>query len=123
MVVVIRTTGSNVATMGDGADAEQDAERWLLVDGRRWRRTDPALPAEVVDALKWHLGRARNAVRAAKRSGDAEEMAAARTRVGLAKHGLGERGTAWWEISEAERLERARAALDELETATATDVR
>ncbi|MWJ19564.1 biopolymer transporter Tol, partial [Clavibacter michiganensis subsp. michiganensis] len=57
------------------ADAEAsaaaiEAERWLVVDGRRWPRTDPSLPAELVDALESHLGRGRSGVRTAKRAGD-----------------------------------------------------
>ena len=92
-----------------------DAERWLVVDGRRWRRTDPSLPADVVERLKSHLGRGRSDVRAAKRDEDADRLAAARRRVDLAKHGFGERGPYWWERPEAERLEAARAALRRLD--------
>ncbi|QHC65383.1 biopolymer transporter Tol [Rathayibacter sp. VKM Ac-2759] len=91
----------------------EDDERWLVVGGRRWRRTDPSLPEDVVAALTSHLGRGRSGVRAAK--GDPEAVAAARTRVGLAKHGLGERGPAWWDEPEAERLARARQALHDLD--------
>lgn len=98
--------------MGD--DAESD-DRWLVVNGRRWRRTDPSLPDDVVAALTSHLGRGRSGVRTAKAAGDDEAVAAARRRVGLAKHGLGERGPKWWDEPEADRLRRARDALDELE--------
>lgn len=95
-----------------------DDERWLVVNGRRWPRTDPSLPAELVDRLKSHLGRGRSGVGAAKRRGDGAAVAAARERVGLAKRGLGERGPRWWDEPEAARLERAHealAALDELD--------
>lgn len=92
-----------------------DDERWLVIDDRRWRRTDPSLPDEVVAALTSHLGRGRSGVRTAKRADDAEAVAAARRRVDLAKHGLGERGPVWWDDPEADRLERARAALRELD--------
>ncbi|PPF44955.1 biopolymer transporter Tol [Pseudoclavibacter sp. AY1F1] len=98
-----------------------DDERWLIVKGRRWRRTDPSLPAELVERLKSHLGRARSGVGAAKRRGDEEAVAASRKRVGLAKHGLGERGPRWWEEPEAARLERARTALAELDALDAHD--
>ncbi|SDR75920.1 biopolymer transporter Tol [Agrococcus carbonis] len=87
--------------------------RWIVVDGRRWRAEDPSLDAEVVARLRSHLGRARAAVGAARDDG---ARAAARERVQLAKEGLGERGTAWWELSTAERAARAAdrlAALDE----------
>lgn len=93
-----------------------DDERWLVIDGRRWRRTDPALPEEVREALKSHLGSARSRVGVAKRAGDDEAVAAARRRVGLAKHGLGERGPYWWDEEVAERIERAREALRELDS-------
>lgn len=98
------------------SDATDD-ERWLVVDGRRWRRTDPALPADVAAALRSHLGRARNAVKAARRDGDEEALAEARRRVGLAKHGLGERGPRWWDDDEDARIGRARQALRELDAA------
>ncbi len=94
-------------------DAVSDDERWLVINGRRWRRTDPSLPAELVAALTSHLGRGRSGVRRAQ--GDPDALAAARRRVDLAKHGLGERGPYWWDEPESERLHRARQALAELE--------
>lgn len=87
----------------------------IVVDGRRWRRTDPALPEDLAAALRSHLGRGRNAVRRAKRDGDDEALAAARRRNGLAKHGLGERGPEWWTRPEADRVADARRALEELD--------
>jgi hypothetical protein len=101
--------------MSDGSNTEySDDDRWLVVNGRRWRRTDPSLPADVVDALKSHLGRGRSSVRTAKGAGDEDGVARARQRVGLAKHGLGERGPVWWEEPEPDRLERARDALRQI---------
>ncbi|MGB9012521.1 MAG: hypothetical protein WCB95_06640 [Aeromicrobium sp.] len=94
---------------------DEDASRWLIIDGRRWRRTDPSLPSDVVEALTSHLGQGRSGVRTAKRHGDEEGEAVARRRVNLAKHGLGERGPRWWESDEATRLRRARDALRELD--------
>jgi hypothetical protein len=105
--------------MGDSADANSDRarndERWLIVNGRRWRRTDPCLPSDVVDALTSQLGRGRSAVKSARKSGDDALVADARRRVGLAKHGLGERGPYWWDEPEVDRIARARTALIELE--------
>lgn len=92
---------------------DDDDERWLVVDGRRWRRTDPTLGETVVERLKSHLGRARNAVRSAK--GNSDAVTAARARVRLAKTGLGERGPKWWERPEDERAARAADALDQLD--------
>lgn len=101
----------------DAASAEDpdEDERWLVIDGRRWRRTDPSLPDEVVTSLQSHLGRARAAVRAGKRAEDDAAIGKARERVGLAKHGLGERGPYWWDESEDARLERAQDALTRLD--------
>lgn len=92
-----------------------DDERWLIVDGRRWRRTDPSLPADLVAALTSHLGRGRSGVRVAKKNDDADAVADARRRVGIAKHGLGERGERWWDMTLDARLSRAREALEELD--------
>lgn len=97
--------------------AEPD-DHFFVVDGRRWRRTDPAVPEHLAAALRSHLGRGRNAVKTAKRAGD-EALAAARHRNGLAKHGLGERGPEWWSRPEADRIadaERALADLDALDS-------
>jgi hypothetical protein len=96
------------------AEAQRDAERWLVIDGRRWRRTDPCLSDDLVEALKSHLGRGRSAVGVAKRAGDVAGVARARHRVGLAKLGLGERGPYWWDVAEHDRVAQAHAALDEL---------
>ena len=86
--------------------------RWIVVDGRRWRTADPSLPADVRDRLLHHLGVARSGVRAAR--GDDAAVAAHRARVQLAKTGLGERGTPWWEQDDEQRRERWTAALREL---------
>ena len=93
--------------------AEEHPERWLVVDGRRWRRQDPELPADVAERLLSHLGRGRSGVRSATAAG--EDPAPARRRVDLAKHGLGERGTAWWEQDASERRRRWEEALTDLD--------
>lgn len=92
-----------------------DDDRWLVIDGRRWRRTDPSLPEGVVQELKSHLGRSRSAVTKARASQDEVALRAARDRVRLAKTGLGERGPYWWEADEADRLAQARDALRQLD--------
>ncbi|PYF96260.1 hypothetical protein SAMN05216184_12214 [Georgenia satyanarayanai] len=93
--------------------SDADDERWLVVDGRRWRRQDPALPAEVAERLLSHLGRGRSGVRSLTKAG--EDPAPARRRVDLAKHGLGERGTPWWEQGAEERRRRWEGALADLD--------
>ncbi len=85
----------------------------VVVDGRRWRASDPDLPEDVAAALRRQLMSARRAVGAALRAGDAEAEAAARREVSRAKTALGERGTPWWEQTEQQRRDRWRAGLDE----------
>lgn len=68
----------------------------VVIDGRRWRATDPSLPEEQRQALVGELMSARRAVGAPKRSGDAEAEHAARDRL-QAMVGLGERGPKRWE--------------------------
>jgi len=70
--------------------------RYIVVDGRRWRASDPGLPPARRDELVRELMAARRAVGAAKRAGDASAERAARDRVHAAKVALGERGTPWW---------------------------
>ncbi|MFF1698150.1 hypothetical protein ACFVXC_31785 [Streptomyces sp. NPDC058257] len=86
---------------------------FVIIKGRRWRATDPRLPHEVEERLTHHLMSARRAVAAAGDDEDARK--AARARVQLAKTGLGERGTAWWEQTLAERRRRWDDCLRRLE--------
>lgn len=71
--------------------------RYVVIDGRRWRASDPRLPPERRQELVDELMDARRAVGAAKRAGDAAAERAARDRVHAAKVALGERGKPWWE--------------------------
>lgn len=71
--------------------------RYVVIDGRRWRASDPGLPEERRQELVDELMSARRAVGAAKRSGDPVAERAARARVHAAKVALGERGRPWWE--------------------------
>ena len=91
--------------------------RYVVIDGRRWRATDPLLPDDVAAALRSELMSARRAVGAALRAQDAEAERAARARVHRAKTALGERGTPWWEQTEQERRARWEAGLDTGEAA------
>lgn len=73
----------------------------VIIDGRKWRASDPRLSEEErqrhVDALM----AARRDVGAAKRSGDEGAEREARDRVQAAKVALGERGPKWWEDEDA----------------------
>jgi hypothetical protein len=87
--------------------AEED-ERFFVVGGRRWRRTDPGIPERLRAELVAELMAARRAVR--DHRGDTESVAAARRRVQDAKVALGERGEPWWEPPSAEGVEGRLAA-------------
>ncbi|HEX8101337.1 MAG TPA: hypothetical protein VF533_01875 [Solirubrobacteraceae bacterium] len=71
--------------------------RYIVVDGRRWRASDPRLPEARRQDLVDELMSARRAIAAAKRAGDAAAERDGRARVHAAKVALGERGTPWWE--------------------------
>ncbi|MBM6401393.1 DUF3253 domain-containing protein [Phycicoccus sonneratiae] len=90
--------------MVDGDEGPQRTAdgRYLVIDGRRWRATDPGIPERLRAELVAELMDARRAVRA---EGDA-----ARHRVQDAKVALGERGEPWWdEPTEEGRRERVAA--------------
>lgn len=77
----------------DGSAATVDAGRYLVVDGRKWRRSDPAIPPRLRQELVNELMAARRGVSAAV---GPRALAEARQRVQDAKLALGERGRAWW---------------------------
>ncbi len=70
---------------------------YLVIDGRKWRATNPSLPEEERKRLVSELMRARSEVGRALRAKDKTAERAARDRVHAAKVGLGERGPKWWE--------------------------
>lgn len=87
--------------------------RFILVNGRRWRATDPLIPTLVLSELKHYLGMGRSGVRGRKANEDTAALA--RRRTGLAKLGLGERGKPeWWNDTEDGRRKRWEEALREL---------
>jgi len=96
--------------------------RYIIVNNRRWRATDPLVPAEALAELKHYLalgrsgvGKANRAAVGGKASEGSEEVILARKRTGLAKLGLGERGQPeWWNAEERSRTERWEGALKEL---------
>ena len=71
--------------------------RYVVIDGRRWRATDPSLPEEERVRLVSELMDARREVGRALRAKDEGAERAARARVHAAKLALGERGPKWWE--------------------------
>jgi hypothetical protein len=92
-----------------------DDARWITIDGRRWRRTDPSIPPTLQKELVDELMSARRAVAAAKRAGDEDRVALARQRVHSAKVALGERGAPWWDEPDDDSLRaRAEAAIGAL---------
>jgi hypothetical protein len=82
--------------------------RYIVVDGRRWRATDPMIPAGRAAELRSALMAWRREVKAVK--GTAAEPAA-RAGVQVAKVALGERGQPWWEQTAAERKARWETAV------------
>lgn len=87
--------------------------RYVVIDGRRWRATDPTLPEDVAAVLRTELMSARRAVGAALRADDADAETAARARVHRAKTALDERGTPWREQSPEQRRQRWEQGLSE----------
>ncbi|MGA9582184.1 MAG: hypothetical protein WBR13_09470 [Allosphingosinicella sp.] len=71
--------------------------RYIVVDGRLWRASNPAIAEEARKRLVDELMSARRAVKAALSAEDREVLASARSRVQSAKEGLGERGAVWWD--------------------------
>ena len=70
--------------------------RYFVVRGRLWRMSDPSLSPERRQALVDELMAARRLAGVARRASRADDEAAARVRVSLAKRELGERGPVWW---------------------------
>lgn len=75
----------------------------VVIDGRKWRATDPSIPEALRTELVAELMTARRMVRGKHPDG--------RARVQDAKVALGERGEPWWEPSPDGRAERLRATI------------
>lgn len=82
--------------------------RYIVVGGRRWRATDPLIPEDRQAQLRKNLMAWRREV--GRTSGDAQRRA--RDGVQAAKEALGERGTPWWEQTDAQRRRRWSVCLD-----------
>lgn len=87
---------------GDGGGTTADG-RYVIVSGRRWRATDPAIPEPLRQELVNELMAARRLVRS--------DPGEARPRVQDAKIALGERGDPWWEPTPEGQRERLAAAM------------
>ena len=83
---------------------EQTADgHYLIIDGRRWRATDPGISEEKRRQLVSELMKARRDVGRALREGNKELEREARSRVQKAKIALGERGAPWWQKGSEEK--------------------
>lgn len=85
----------------------------IVVNGRRWRATDPSIPENLRQELVDELMAARRAV--------AASAPGARARVQDAKTALGERGAPWWEEPSAEQADERIAAAIRALTRKRTD--
>lgn len=90
-----RTAHSSANDVLDGLRTPDG--RYVVVRGRLWRASNPAL-AEA-ERVRWvnALMEARRAIGSARRRGDAMAERQARQRVHRAKVALGERGPVWWD--------------------------
>lgn len=87
-----------------GAEVERTEDgRYIVVKGRRWRASDPAIPEDLRAELVSALMTGRRLVRTHKD--------AARVMVHDAKVSLGERGDPWWEPTGEGRRERIAATI------------
>lgn len=88
---------------GEARDPEHTADgHHVIIDGRRWRATDPSIPDTFRQELVDELMAARRAVKA--------QDPDARRRVHDAKTALGERGAPWWEDRVGEDFDERIAA-------------
>ncbi len=85
--------------MSDGHEYTEDGH-FIVINGRRWRATDPSIPEDRNTELRSILMAWRRDVRA---TGGSD---ASRAGVQATKVALGERGTPWWEQSDSERRAR-----------------
>jgi hypothetical protein len=90
--------------------ATMTIERYIVIDGRRWRRSDPSIPEPFRVELVRALMSARRAVGAALRAHDVNAESEARACVQDAKLALGERGRAPWEAPTPTSMQRRAAA-------------
>ncbi len=85
--------------MSDDHEYTEDGH-FIVINGRRWRATDPSIPEDRNAELRSILMAWRRDVRA---TGGSD---ISRAGVQATKVALGERGTPWWEQSDSERRAR-----------------
>lgn len=71
--------------------------RYIVVRGRLWRATNPALPEDEQEHHTRMLMAARRKIKSAQEDEDPTALKQAREAVDAAKHALGERGDVWWQ--------------------------
>jgi hypothetical protein len=90
--------GKSKAKRTSRDDVEQTTDgHYIVIDGRRWRATDPSIPEPVRQQLVKDLMQARRDVGRALRENDSKAEREARSSVNRLKIALGERGPKWWE--------------------------
>ena len=88
-----------------------DDGHYVVIDGRRWRATDPSIPEDRRTELVRILMAWRREVRRTKGT---QNEKAAREGVHAAKVALGERGSPpWWEETDEQRRARWEAKVPE----------
>lgn len=97
----------------DHVSRTQDGHH-IVVNNRKWRATDPLIPADSLQELKHFLAIGRSGSRKSKDKSE-DDIKRARQFTALAKLGLGERGQPeWWQDSETSRRKRWEDALAKL---------
>lgn len=92
-----------MAAQESGGPERTSDGRYIVVNGRKWRATDPAIPEKLRAELVAELMTARRMVKT--------DPGSARPRVQDAKVALGERGDPWWEPTDDGRRGRLAAAM------------
>ncbi|KAK0736045.1 hypothetical protein B0T21DRAFT_173190 [Apiosordaria backusii] len=94
--------------------SKTDDGHYIIVNGRKWRATDPMAPSDVLAELKHFLAKGRSGARRQNRD-DSEKRQLSRKTTGLAKLGLGERGKPeWWNDTNEGRKQRWENTLTQL---------
>jgi hypothetical protein len=88
---------SSATSRADRGSLRTPDGRYIVIDGRLWRATNPGLDEAARQMLVAALMGARRAVGAALNTGDKAGERAARRDVNAAKIALGERGPVWWD--------------------------